>query len=47
MKVYRNDVLIKEAELKDANAIARVLVDSFPDKFVAIFGKKRRKDEKH
>jgi hypothetical protein len=39
-KAEKNSILIRKAQSKDGEAIARVLIDSFPDKFVAIFGEK-------
>ena len=40
MKTNKKGVQIREAEPKDANTKVKVLVDSLPDKFDAIFGKK-------
>lgn len=40
------DIVIRKARSKDADAIARVLIESFPDKFAAIFGKKLKEAQK-
>lgn len=46
MKANEKAVLIREAESEDANMIAKVLVDSLPDKFDAIFGEKLKEGRK-
>ena len=39
-------ILIRQGDLKDADAIAKILIDSFSDKFAAIFGKKLKEGQK-
>ncbi|MHA1726692.1 MAG: GNAT family N-acetyltransferase [Promethearchaeota archaeon] len=40
------DIVIRKTRSKDADAIAKVLIESFPDKFTAIFGKKLKAAQK-
>jgi hypothetical protein len=42
MTISKDDVLLRGAKSEDVDAMVRVLIGSFPDKFAAIFGKKTK-----